>query len=443
VAIGAVALVLAVSALRQEQIPYPYNLKEPDSVAQAREMLLSHPARASSHFALLRLLEDKVPLDWQMSEAGIALWLDPSNPYLRDLYASILLRLGKTDQGLSEITQSVFNSPSLSTHFYLRENLLPWLSTGEQKAVEEGFKEALARGYPQALGDFAVFYARLDRFSDQGMLYEQAAAKESDGQKKAEVMINSGLAYAKAGQENKAERLFRDVIKTLPNDPRAYQHLVTAIYGVKKDLAGAQEIVSYGIKNGVPPFSLYLALAQAAQQAGRPDEVKASLQSAKTEVERSANNGEDPYPRYLLLADAARGAGDREQEIAVLVQALELRPRSSDTLFRLAGVYMQENNFDRAALYYSKIANINPNSPDVYYSLAVAEEGRYRFAEADKAYARAVELAPENDNYRQRYESFRGRVEQNRKKQEAGSMEHGAGSTAQEEKLLLRGAGEK
>ena len=136
IAVGAIAILLVVLALRQEQIPYPYNLKEPVSAAEARELLLAYPARASSHFSLLRLMGDKSPLSWQLSESEAALWLAPSNPYVRDLHASTLLRMGKTAEGLREITRSLAISPSLSSHFYLSEKLLPWLSAGEQFSAE-------------------------------------------------------------------------------------------------------------------------------------------------------------------------------------------------------------------------------------------------------------------------------------------------------------------
>ena len=413
--ISAIAVVLVVVALRQERIPYPYNLKEPDSVAQARELLLSHPARASSHLSLLRLLEHKAPLTWQLSESQAALWLEPSNPYIRDLYASTLLRMGKTAEGLREITRSIVDSPSLSTHFYLSGKLLPWLSRAEQKAVVEGFKQALALGYPESLGSLAGFYRTLGRFSDLGMFHEQAALRESDEPKRADLLINAGLAYARARDEAKAEILFRKAAAALPHDPRAYRQLVAVIYGPGKDLNGIKQVVSEGIKNGVPPFDLYLLLAEAMHQAGSPGESKAALSSAKAEIDKSIQKGEDPHPLYLLLADGARRAGGREEETAALLAALELRPRSSDTLSRLGGLYLEQANFDRAALYFSRIANINPNSADVYYRLALAEEGRYRFADAGKAYARAIELAPDNKGFRERYEGLRKKVEENRK----------------------------
>src|SRR5438093_6037834 len=171
-------------------------------------------------------------------------------------------------------------------------------------------------------------------------------------------------------------------------------------------------------------FSLYLSLAEAAQKAENQEESKAALESAKAEVEKLVKNGENPYTLYIVLADGARRAGDRDQETAALLKALELRPRSSDTLFRLANLYLGQRNFDRATLYLSKAASVNPNSADVYYYLAVAEEGRYRVAAADKAYARAVELAPDNKGFRGRYEEFKARVERNK----VNSREQGAGS---------------
>ncbi|PYJ67350.1 MAG: hypothetical protein DME76_15435 [Verrucomicrobia bacterium] len=80
----------------------------------------------------------------------------------------------------------------------------------------------------------------------------------------------------------------------------------------------------------------------------------------------------------------------------------------------MANLYFEKQNYDRAALYLNRIAKINPDSANIYYSLAAAEEARYRFADAGRAYARAVELAPNNADYRRRYDEFSARVERNR-----------------------------
>jgi tetratricopeptide (TPR) repeat protein len=468
-AISALAVILVVCAVTQEQ---SVKLKRPESLAEAKERIFSRPSKASYHMAMLRVMKDKAPLSWQLSEYKAALWIEPTNPYTRDRYASTLLSMGRTDEALCEITRSVTESPSLKLHEYLGAEALPRLSEEERSAVAEGFRQALARDYPETLKNFAEFYARLSRFADQGALYEQAAVKETDGAKKAELLISGGLAYlqgavrgeglgvrrddgskevragsgdpevpstllrtgsgqtsevrergnAKDAERNNAnnatnaknaERLFRSAIAANPTDARAYQQLVTTIFGARQDLDGAKDVVSSGIKNGAPPLPLYLSLAEAAQKSGSPDETKAALESAKAEVEKLVKNGQNPYTLYILLAEGARRAGDRDQESAALLKALDLQPHSAGTLSRLASLYFEKQNFDRAALYLNRVAKINPDAANVYYSLALAEEGRYRFADAGRAYARAVELAPKNDNYRKRYDAFRERVAAN------------------------------
>ena len=470
--VSILAAVLLVCAVNQDEIPYPYNLKDPESVAQAKALALAYPTNAPYHFELLRLLGERMSGAARMSALKAALWIDPNNPYYRDDYAALLGKLGRTEASLKEITRSVALSPSLETHHYLRQELIPNLSPAEQNAVAAGFKHAMAQDDPQAMNYLARFYARLGRYADQAALYEQAARQESDGAKKANLLIAGGLAYLKAGRDQDDQRsevgdrksevggqkseiseranstnatnstnaqranstvpnptpntqtptpgpaaassLFHQAVAAEPAGPKAYRQLIL-LSAAQQDLAGAKQIVALGIANGAPALPLYLALAQAAQQAGNAAERKAALSSAKTAVEKSIKRGEDAYALNWALADGARAAGDRDSETAAVAAALERQPRSAKVLARLAGLYLEKQNFDRAALYLNRIANIDPDSADVYYRIAQAEEGRYRFAAAAAAYARAVELAPKNENYRQRYEAFRERMDRERK----------------------------
>ena len=98
-----------------------------------------------------------------------------------------------------------------------------------------------------------------------------------------------------------AERVWRSAIAINPSDPKAYKLLTTAIYGARKDFAGARQIIALGIKNGAPPLSLYLSLADAARQTGSADETKAALVAARAEVEKSAKNGAGSHATYLQL----------------------------------------------------------------------------------------------------------------------------------------------
>ncbi|MEE8077290.1 MAG: O-antigen ligase family protein [Candidatus Binatia bacterium] len=369
VAVGAVSFVLMFFALRQEGLPYPNNLKEPASLAEARQVLLTYPARSSAHLSVFRLLEDRAPLSQRLRELEIAIWFDPINPYARDLYAASLFRQGREEKGLKEITQSVLFSPSLSTHFYLSHRLLPLLSAREQTHVEEGFKRALAFGNERVVSELGAFYAALHRFPEEGRLYENAALKESEAADQLHYLLKAGLAGARAGDDEKAEALFRQASAAVPQDPRAYQYLATRVFAPREDLDSVKAAISEGIKMGADPFSLSFSLAEAAQNIGNREEVKAAL-----------------------------------------LQALSYRPSSFEAHYRLGYFYLQDKNFDRAALSLRRAGELNPSSASSFYHLGLAEEERYRFFAAEKAYARALELEPDHASFQYSYKTFLRKV---------------------------------
>jgi len=431
VAISALALVLIGCALTQQEEP-----RTSRSIAEARERLLWRPFKASYHLSVIGRLEDQTPPEWQLREYRAAQWIQPTNPYIRDQIAELLMATGRRDEGLKEMTLSVAYAPSLGRHEYLSAESLPKLSAEERAAVEAGFKQALVWNYPEALTNFADFYAKVQRFSDQAALYEQAAAKEPDVDKKTELLINAGQAYLKAvrdeglgvrGDARKAERsdainatnakdaerLFRTAIVANPTDPKAYQQLIMTFVPAR-DFDEANKVVALGKTNGAPALPLYLSLAEAAHQAGDEEKTKAALVSAKAEVEKQIRNGENPGTLYKALADSARRAGDRAMETASAAAILEREPRSAETLLRLANLYLEQQNYSRAALYLNRMVSVSPDSADVFYRIALAEEGQYRFAAAGRAYTRAIELAPKNADFRKRYEEFQRRVEQNK-----------------------------
>lgn len=369
IGVGVAACLLFVIALNQERLPYPHRLTQPTSVIEAQEALFSHPARASLHLALFHLLEQELPFSKRLNELAIALWLDPRNPYVRDLYAAGLLREGKEEVALEEITRSIFFSPSISTHSYLNPRLISWLSAREQQAVEEGFRLALANGREEAVEGMGVLYAAGGRLAEKGELYKQVALRQTDQATKVRYLLEAAGAYIKAGDDETAEVLLRQVATMTPRDPRPYQYLATRIFAPRGAFDLAKTVLSEGLQNRADPFALSLSLAECAQQIGDQEEVKEAL-----------------------------------------LQALRFQPSSFDTYMRLSLLYIQEKNFGRAVLSLRKALEINPNSAVAFDYLGVAEEGRYRFFAAEKAYAQAVKLEPGNTSFQQRYSAFLQKV---------------------------------
>ncbi len=356
---------LAGVALTQTATAYQYDAPPAKSVAQARAFVLAHPANSSGHLALALMLSDPGE---QGGELKRAIWLAPTDPHPRDIYAQYLTRAGYRRAAARQITLSVFNSPDWSTHFYLNPVVIPWLSPSERRAIESGFKRAIAADYGGAVGGLGRFYGTLGRFSGEAELYTSAALRERSLYRRAVYLTDAGEAYVRAGDRRKAERDFIDAEHSDPAGPRAYEDLLNLVCGPEADMALARATVESGIANGVDPGELYSSLAAAAER-----------------------------------------AGDRALARDAMAKLVRYAPTFHNTM-RLGLWYLQAGQPERATETLERAVRLNPHSPEAYYFLALARERNYDYPAADRAYARAVKLAPQNLQFRRDYDAFRKRI---------------------------------
>jgi tetratricopeptide (TPR) repeat protein len=366
-------MILSVVVFRQERLAYPDNLKTPESSAEARETLMSYPALSSMHVALFELTEQSEPLARRLAELEIALWLNPHEPYSRDLYAQALLQLGREQEGLREMARSLFFAPRLADHEYLSSETIGLLKEHEQRAVEEGLRNAVTRRYDGAVGELAALYKTFERHAEAALLYEEAARGAVSVTERLAALLNAGLAFARAGEGDRAETCFRQAMHLAPRDPRPYRYLALFVFAAQADLARAKAVVSEGMRNGAEPTALLLA-----------------------------------------LSESARKTGDREMAKTLLTEALKHRGPTFAMLSALGQLYLEEQNLNRAAVAFRKAAKLRPDNTSILYQLALAEEGRAQFAAAEQAYARALSLEPRNETMRQRYQAFQRKTMENR-----------------------------
>jgi tetratricopeptide (TPR) repeat protein len=368
--IAAGGTLLIVFALTQAGFAYPYDISKPISSAQARTLVLEHPVSARAHMALFELAESNWTPRMRLRELNTASGLDPTNPTIRDLYAETLALTGKEKESLDEFAESVFNSPAVGTHTYLDKRLVPWLSTDQQNAVERGYMKAAAADYPGAISNLGAFFDALEDFPDEMRLFDQTASSTRSASDKTRYLAAAGEAAVRGGADQIAQGFFRRAIAASPSEPEPYVNLVVQIYGPSKDLRAAQAATQEGIRNGADPLLLYQALAAAAQMNGNEGVARAAMLKAL---------GYDPSFRMIM---------------------------------RLAQFYLQNDEFGRAASMLQNATEINPASADAFYLLGIAEERDYQYSDADKAYARAAKLAPQQ--FRPRYSAFRERMESSR-----------------------------
>jgi O-antigen ligase/Tfp pilus assembly protein PilF len=367
--VAAAAAIVAVFTVLQPKVPYPYDLKPPLTAAAARSMILSHPAAARSHLWLVKAMGNRLPVEMREKDLATAVWLNPTNPFARDLYAQTLVWAGKQGEAMNEVARSVEIAPWASDHFYLNPRLVPWLVPDERRAIERGLNRAISDDFRAAVWTLAGVYHEIHEYRQENELLVKEAATERDPVIRASLLIPAGVAAAWAGDYRLGERELLEAAQNDPTNPDSYQYLATMIYAPRGQIKLAKAVIEQGIHRGADQFRLTGA-----------------------------------------LADAAAIAGDADLEESALKSALELRPSDLATNQRLASLYMRQKRYDRVAALMKDLTEINPNSAEAYYQLAQAEEADYQYVEAGHDYAHAVELAPQNQKIKSDYAAFQKRV---------------------------------
>ncbi len=359
------ALGLLMATFVQPSIAYPYNLAPPVSISQAKAMLLLYPANTFSHEATASFLGDRVPPSEHLRENEIALALDPMNPYTRDAYMRELAHAGRDFDALKQMELSVYNSPSPQTHPYMSDRLIGWLSPEERNAIERGITRASADQVPGALSAAAIFYDGVGKFSDEASLYSDAAKHAHDSHAQYLYLLSAAGAAARGADFKRAESFLEQAIAIEPDETRAYYALAMNVYVPQKDMAGVKHLVAQAIDNGI-----------------------------------------DDYEMESMLAGAAQSMGDLPSAIDAIKKISGDHPDSFDLTMHLAELYGENHDFNQAVTMLTRAIQLRPDSALAYYSLAGADEKAYYYADADKAYARAAQLAPENEAYKARADDF-------------------------------------
>jgi tetratricopeptide (TPR) repeat protein len=358
-AVAITAALAIVAATHQREAVYPDDLPLARSVVEAEASILSHPSSPYPHVQLADLVFDSAGT-WLPKELEAAIWLDPTNPAARDRYVRALVSEGEEQGALSQISTSVYLSPSLESHAYLSPRLMPWLSGKERTAVENGFREAVGNGYEGSVSSLAQFYSAGGRELAAAGVYEDAAHGEHDLFTKVQYQLAGGEAYVRAGKRDKAQRLFTAAMDLAPDNPRSYRDLVALVYGPEKDLSSATGLIQSAMSNGI-----------------------------------------SPAPLYLSFAEAAGAAGDRKAAETALRHAISYEPSFSN-MMRMGTFYLSYGEYERASEAIRRAADINPQSAETYFYLAQAEEGAYQYSAAKADYQRAIALAPNNSEIKTR-----------------------------------------
>ncbi len=248
--------------------------------------------------------------------------------------------------------------------------MIAWLTPASRQAIEQGYKLAVEEGFNGARTNLGSYYEILGRYSDEASMYKRAAEREQDSDAKYQLLVQAGRAAALAREESEALGLLRQALEIDPSGADAYASLIVDVFGQTDDVAGITRTVTEATRNGVDPYQIWLTAARAEIQMNQ----------------------------YKAAEDA-------------LNNALKYRPGSIDDMVHLASLYLQTGDHDSAVRLMERAVRMRQNSADAYYTLALADEAAYNYADAGKAYSRALALAPRNLYYQRSFAEFKKRLE--------------------------------
>jgi tetratricopeptide (TPR) repeat protein len=200
-------------------------------------------------------------------------------------------------------------------------------------------------------------------------LLNEAADGEREGERRTEYLREAGEAYLAIGETQKATELFKRAIESDATDEQSYEDLIADVLVPHEEFEQARALAEQGIANEVDACRLELSIAKGAEQHGRRD-----------------------------IAEQA------------LNRALENDAESYDCTLELGRLYDGDKRYTRAMILFDTATRLKPDSADAYLALASAAEASYDFGAASKAYERAAELAPQNEQVAQSVAAFKRKL---------------------------------
>lgn len=290
-----------------------------------------------------------------------------------------------------------------------------------------------------AAADLAAAYAAESQFVEAEHYFTQALSLEP---RNVSALVGLGNLYLKTSKNQPAVDVLSRAIRL---DQQAYEPLVLrarAYSRLKKyseALAGFQSALRLGAHD--PEIQYYLS--QTYRAMGREEDCQRALAEFKRQREAVNRHLDSQREAARMMAEARKMAatGDVAGALARLENARDLDRESPPILVRLAGLYFENHQYDKAQASIQDAIKLAPAQWDYHYLQGLIEKGmgqfgparesletagrlnpssaevhnqlgdlamqRQDFATAVQEFSRALQLSPQDVTYRQNLEKAR------------------------------------
>ena len=201
------------------------------------------------------------------------------------------------------------------------------------------------------------------------------------------IIIQQAITAHQEGKFEEAEQLYKEILKTNPNNLTAMNNLGVLLRSLGKfDEAEASYKKAIELK---PDYiDAHNNLGNVLKELGKFDEAEASYKKAieiKPDYIEANNN----------LGVLQLSLGKLNEAEASYKKAIELKPDYAEAHNNLGNVLKELGKFDEAEASYKKAIEIKPDYVDAHNNLGVTLQKLNKLDEAEASYKKAIELKPD------------------------------------------------
>jgi tetratricopeptide (TPR) repeat protein len=288
----------------------------------------------------------------------------PGDLRVRNLLASAYLSKGEKELALGQLNQVLAKDAENAPAHFLRAEVYADQNQNERALTDAESVFAAQTGNPRGRTLLAKILVRLKQCERAANLLRPAA---NPPPLDTEALFLLGNAYECAGQTELAKKARDEFAEASQADRKRAEDEVQSKHYVEQ----ANELA---VK-------------------GRFTEALSLLQSG---LERNPQNGFV----YSQQAKIYFSMHQPEQAREAITKALAIQPYQPDFLYVLGVTEESAGNFDVALSAFEKITKINPKESDAYFEIGKICTKRGESAKALAAFRTAVELAPDDPEYK-------------------------------------------
>jgi tetratricopeptide (TPR) repeat protein len=338
---------------------------------------VSFAKRFPMHYFVGQALHNKGHYQLAIEEFEKGLEKDPYFPELRRVYGHTLIRQGRLEEGLEQITMARDLAPDYAP---IRKDL------GE--LYQEKAEKLKARINPRFNGDSAIIDQAelLEEIRQlQEMAIREYQAAEKDDPYDAAIKYELALLYYKTGYHDKFKKKLKQYAgQQMKRDPDYALGLVLDQLG-RLDEAAVHYTAA--LERSSDKVHIHNKLGVVYLRKGAHEKARDHfVESLRIESENDA--------AHFYLGNVMEMFGNHKEAIAHFSESLRINPDNALAHNNLAIALVQQRDWARAIEHYAEAIRLNPKSPEFHNNMGVAYFESNDLAKSVKHYNSAIELNP-------------------------------------------------